>query len=361
MSRLALYLHQLWHGSKNGVADRFLLLLLTIPSLVYSSIMQLRAWCYRQGFYTTDSLPKPVISVGNITVGGTGKTPVTAWIARYLLEKGLRVAVLSRGYGGSLEGQTAVVSDGQTVFLKPDQCGDEPYLLANTVPGLAVVIGSNRYKAGLLAMERVNPDLFLLDDGFQHIRLFRNLNILLLDWGQPFGNGRVLPAGPLREPIKSCLRAELLVYTRCTTEHKTVRQPETSLPVCHAGYRLTTFRLLDSGQELQVSQLSQERILAVAGIARPDSFFAGLGELGLQPCATLALPDHEPYTVETVRQIEQLVTGHGATCLVTTEKDGVKLESWLDSLGAAAVVATLALDFYEEQLLRNELDKVLSK
>lgn len=361
MSRLALYLHQLWHGRKTGLADRFLLLLLTIPSLVYGSVMQLRAWGYRQGLYKTEMLPKPVISVGNITVGGTGKTPVTAWIARYLLEKGLRVTVLSRGYGGSLEGQTAVVSDGQTIFLKPDQCGDEPYLIASTVPGLAVVIGSNRYKAGLLALERVNPDLFLLDDGFQHLRLFRNLNIVLMDYGQPFGNGRVLPAGPLREPIRACLRSDLLVYTRCTAEHKTVRQLETSSPVCHASYRLTTFRLLDSGQELSLSQLGNERILAVAGIARPDSFFAGLGELGLQPCATLALPDHEPYTMETVRQIDQLMTGHGATCLVTTEKDGVKLESWLGSLGASAVVATLALDFYEEQLLRTELDKVLLK
>ena len=156
-----------------------------------------------------------MISVGNITVGGTGKTPATAFIARLLIGRGLKVAVLSRGYGGSMEGETAIVADGRTILLDAGQCGDEPYLLAATVPGLMVVMGADRYSAGMLAMERLSPDIFLLDDGFQHLRLRRDLDILLVDWARPFGNGRTLPAGLLREPLSAVQRADLVVYTRC--------------------------------------------------------------------------------------------------------------------------------------------------
>ena len=155
-----------------------------------------------------------MVSIGNITVGGTGKTPVTAYIARFLLAQGYRVAVLSRGYGGSLEGQTCVVSDGLTIMLSAVECGDEPYLLASTVPGLMVVIGTDRYAAGQLAIEQLAPDIFLLDDGFQHLRLHRDLNILLQDFSRPFGNGLTLPAGILREPSSAASRADLVIFTR---------------------------------------------------------------------------------------------------------------------------------------------------
>jgi tetraacyldisaccharide 4'-kinase len=144
---------------------------------------------YRIGILETRKLPRLVISIGNIAVGGTGKTPVTAHLARLIMAQGLKVAVLSRGYGGTLEGQTAIVSDGREITLSADQCGDEPFLLAKSVPGLAVVIGSDRYAAGQLALKGFDTDIFLLDDGFQHLRLHRDLNILLLDCSRPFGNG----------------------------------------------------------------------------------------------------------------------------------------------------------------------------
>ncbi len=199
--------HTYWRGlasgSRTGLIDNLVLLLLTPFAWLYSLALRLRALLYRSGILKTHRLPRPVISIGNITVGGTGKTPVTAYIARFLLAQGYRVAVLSRGYGGSLEGQTCVVSDGATIMLSARECGDEPYLLASTVPGLMVVIGTDRYAAGQLAMQQLSPDIFLLDDGFQHLRLHRDLNILLLDFSRPFGNGLTLPAGILREPLSA--------------------------------------------------------------------------------------------------------------------------------------------------------------
>lgn len=200
--------HAYWRGlasgSRTGRVDTLVLLFLTPWALLYSLAQRLRAELYRSGIVKTHRLPRPVVSIGNITVGGTGKTPVTAYIARFLMAQGYRVAVLSRGYGGSLEGQTCVVSDGATIMLSARECGDEPYLLASTVPGLMVVIGTDRYTAGQVAMQQLSPDIFLLDDGFQHLRLHRDLNILLLDYSRPFGNGWTLPAGILRSLQPQC-------------------------------------------------------------------------------------------------------------------------------------------------------------
>jgi len=271
MSRVILYLQGLWRGRHGGLFDRLALALLAIPAAIFATLMSLRTWAYARGLFTVHRLSRPVISIGNITAGGTGKTPVTAWIARHLLEQGLRVAVLSRGYGGSLEGETAIVSDGRNLLLGPDQCGDEPYLLASTIPGVMVVIGSDRYRAGLLAMERLAPDCFLLDDGFQHLRLYRDLNILLMDCSNPLGNGRVLPAGPLREVPAARQRADLLIFTRCQQG----QQPDTmrgQQPQCRAGYRLASFSLLENGNALQLAQMRDARIVACAGIADPGSF-----------------------------------------------------------------------------------------
>ncbi|MFZ3207577.1 MAG: tetraacyldisaccharide 4'-kinase, partial [Geobacteraceae bacterium] len=182
-------------------------------SLVYANIMRLRALVYRHGALRVNRLPRPVIAVGNLTVGGTGKTPMVALLCRDLLERGKRVTVLSRGYGGKAGKEPRIVSDGRTLFLSPAEAGDEPYMLAVTMPGLAVVIGSDRYRAGLFALEHLAPDIFIMDDGFQHLRLWRDLNILLVDSRSPFGNGLTLPAGLLREPVGAMKRADLVVLT----------------------------------------------------------------------------------------------------------------------------------------------------
>lgn len=351
MSRLSHYLQDLWQERHSGFKDRLVIAFLAIPAAIYGIVMRLRVLGYATGVFKVCRLPRPVISVGNITVGGTGKTPVTAWIARHLLAQGQRVAVLSRGYGGSLEGQVAIVADGQNILLGPDQCGDEPYLLASTIPGLMVVIGSDRFRAGLLAMEQLNPDLFLLDDGFQHLRLHRDLNLLLMDCTNPLGNGRMLPAGPLREPVAARKRSDLLIFTRC----REGKQPSIDmghLPHCRASYCLASFRMLSSGAVLQPEQLFQGKVVACAGIADPASFFDSLRQCAIPLVATQALADHEPYGVATLEQLERLLAQTGADWLITTEKDGVKLRQstvdWLPRI----VTAQLELMFDDDGALR---------
>ena len=161
------YFKGLISGTRQGIGDRILLLFLKLASVPYAAIMRMRAVGYRSGILPSRRLPRPVISVGNITMGGTGKTPTVLFLAKILMERGKRVAVLTRGYGGTLEGGTHVVSDGSSPLLSPQEAGDEPCLLASSLPGLIVVMGADRYMAGSLAMDRFSPDIFILDDGFQ--------------------------------------------------------------------------------------------------------------------------------------------------------------------------------------------------
>ena len=235
------YFRELLDGSRRGIIDRLIFALLVIISVPYGIVIRLRALAYALVAVPSHTLPRPVISVGNLTVGGTGKTPAVAMLARHFIARGKKVAVLSRGYGGALRGREALVSDGETIFLSAVEAGDEPFLLASSVPGLAVVVGSDRYGAGLRALERLAPDIFILDDGFQHLRLRRDLNILLLDSSRPFGNERVLPAGLLREPQSAGNRADLIIYTRSSEGGEPDHFP--GKPACRAFHHLAGITL----------------------------------------------------------------------------------------------------------------------
>lgn len=323
MAKPERYFRELWDGKRQGPAGRLLLFLLTLLAFPYELAVRLRARAYGAGLLRSRRLPRPVISVGNLTVGGTGKTPAVAMLARHFISKGKRVAVLSRGYGGTLSGTGGIVSDGTAMRLTPEEAGDEPYLLAATVPGLAVVVGADRYRAGLLAMERLAPDIFILDDGFQHLRLARDLNILLLDSSRPFGNGRTLPAGILREPRPAAERADLIIYTRCSGEEGTAHFPEK--PACRAFHHLAGVTPLDGGEASPFARLKGMHGVAFAGIADPSSFFRDLEEEGLTLAATLAFPDHCRYGAGEIDEILGAAASCGADYLITTEKDGVKL------------------------------------
>lgn len=356
MNRLERYLTNLWYQEQLQPADRVMLALLWLPSVLYGLVLKLRAWVYAAGLFGTHRLPRPVISIGNITVGGTGKTPITAHIARKLIAQGLKVCVISRGYGGSLEGSVALVSDGVTIFEKPEASGDEPYLLASTVPGLCVVIGSNRYQAGLLAMDLLQPDIFLLDDGFQHLRLHRDLNILLLDARMPRGNGHILPAGPLREPWGATQRAQLQIFTRSSGS---MAQQTDTIPSCYARYLLTSFQQVNSGETIPLAVLQQQNILAIAGIAKPESFFQGLQDIGITPAGTLALGDHQAYDQATVAAISQVAAESGASWVVTTEKDAVKLAQTALFRQFTLIAAHLELDFQHEEHLNEGIKRIV--
>ena len=297
--------------------------------------------------------------MGNITVGGTGKTPVTAFIARFLIGRGVRVAVLSRGYGGSMEGQTAIVSDGRTIRLDAGQCGDEPYLLAATVPGLMVVMGADRHSAGMLAMEQLSPDIFLLDDGFQHLRLRRDLDILLVDCARPFGNGWTLPAGVLREPKSAAERAGLVMYTRCPQGYSP--PPLWGKPTCAARHRLGDAVPLAGGKAVSFHSLRGRKILAFAGIGEPEPFFGELRALGLDVVRTVPLPDHAAYTPSQLAGLTAAFRACGADCAVTTEKDGVKLRGLAPEFGDRVMLARLELLMDDPTILTDLLSNLLQK
>lgn len=350
------YFHSLVSGERKGLTDRLVLAFLTALSVPYGIVVRLRALAYARGLLGVRRLNRPVISVGNITVGGTGKTPMTALLARLLMARGKRVAVISRGYGGSLEGHTRIVCDGQTIFLSAAEAGDEPVHLATAVPGLMTVIGTDRYAAGLLAQEELNPDVFILDDGFQHLRLHRDLNILLMDCRAPFGNGHMLPAGLLREPESALKRADLVVYTRCHG----VGTPAVhgAIPSCGAGHALAGVELLPDGVRQEFAVLHGRKGIAFAGIADPGAFFSSLGEQGLDLVATVSLGDHCSYGEPEIARLVDKCRTFGADYLITTGKDAVKLGAVLERLGNV-YAAVLEMRIADPACLEKALDIVL--
>lgn len=355
-SREEKYIREVWEGKRYGLPDRILVFFLIPFSCVYSFVMRVREILYRNGVLRSHALPKPVISVGNVTVGGTGKTPMTILLARFLMDRGKKVAVLSRGYRGSGAGKVRIVSDGTAILLSPEDAGDEPFLIARSVPGLIVVTGADRYRAGLETCERFQPDILLLDDGYQHLRLRRNLDILLLDCRKPFGNGRSLPAGLLREPRSAARRADLVVYTRCRDAALPPSFP--GVPVCRSCHCLRGVAPLGGGPPAPFSTLQGLRGVAFAGIADPDSFFDALKEQGLELAATVPFPDHCRYDRGEIDALREVQKKTGSEYLITTEKDAVKLAPFPD-IAEYVRAAVLEVVLEDPLLLEREVEKLL--
>lgn len=284
---------------------------------------------YEKGWLAGRRLPAPVVSIGNLVVGGTGKTPLTAWLASRYQAAGCRVVILSRGYGGQAAG-IQVVSDGRRLLRRPPQAGDEACLLAGKLPGIPVVTGGDRHRAGLRAWEAFHPDLFLLDDGFQHHSLHRDLDVVLLDASRPFGNGRLLPRGPLREPVATLQRPLILVLTRYDDRRhrRTWVDLQAAFPravVVRAAFSQTVALRFPGGRRLSLLALSQARLAAVAGLARPEVFAVSLRELGLHLCHFFVFPDHHAFSSREAAALTAAAARQGATGLITTEKDWLRL------------------------------------
>lgn len=303
---------------------------LALASLGYGAAARLRNAAYTHGVLPVHRLPCRVLCVGNLTVGGTGKTPAVMTLARRLVEAGSKVAVLLRGYGGT-EGAVRVVSDGRQVLLDWRRAGDEAILLAQRLPGVPVVIGGDRVAAGRLLLGKFGPDTILLDDGFQHRRLHRDLDLVLLDATDPFGGDRLLPRGRLREPIASLRRAHAVLVTRTDQvedQEALRRRLEISAPgiplawTIHNASRVTD---LCSGREQPPASLRGTTVFAVSGIANPESFEWTLRRLGATVAGGLAFSDHHPFTRDDRTRMLREARRAGATCIVTTEKDAVRL------------------------------------
>jgi len=352
------YFRQLVTAERKRTVDRLLLWLLKFCALPYATVMRLRALFYKFNILTVKRLPLPVISVGNITTGGTGKTPTVLLIASELIKRGKRVVVLTRGYGGSLEGETRIVCDGKKLLLSSVEAGDEPCLLASSLPGLMVVMGSDRYRAGCLAVKELSPDCFLLDDGFQHQRLARDLDILLLDCTAPFSNGWTLPAGFLREPVNAVKRADLVIMTRCLSGvGQTVFLP-VQIPVCYSSHTLKGFTPLSGGDVFPLSQLKGKRVAAFCGIADPIAFFNSVESSGVSLVSTLAFPDHAVYGTREMEAVGRLKQQFKADCLLTTAKDAVKLKQFSAIMGDCFIVK-LELTLHDSVPLMAALDKII--
>ncbi len=304
-------------------------------SHVYGAGVALRLALYERGVFGVRHAARPVVSVGNIASGGTGKTPFVRWLAGELLRRGRHPSILTRGYGRTSHG-TVVVSDGRGTLATVAASGDEPALLARALPSVPIVADARRALAASRAETLEAPvDVHLLDDGFSHVGLAREVDIVLLDATAPDAGGALLPAGLLREPLASLARADLIVVTKTeqadpAASLELARRYAPGIPVFHARTVLLGIRDRE-GRSVDPADLPAGTTVAVAGIARPGSFRATLDAAGVLPAEFLAFRDHEPYGPTTVGRIERTLEETGATAVVTTEKDAVKLDT---SLGA---------------------------
>jgi tetraacyldisaccharide 4'-kinase len=278
-----------------------------------------------------------VVSIGNLHWGGTGKTPVVAALARHLRDRGRHVAILSRGYRGRGRG-VRLVSAGAGPLLGPLVAGDEPVLLAGELAGVAVLVGPDRHEAGRHALERLDPppDIFLLDDGFSHLRLARDLDLLALPVDDPWGGGRLFPSGRLREPLAAAARADAVVLTGLTGDPAGMGTAVAASLRTHGftgpGFGCVARALPPrwyGGPRTEHGLAPGARVVAVAAIARPARFLCALADHPLTVVGTLLYPDHHPYPDATLKEIEAAVRRSGADGVLATSKDRVKLSGRL--------------------------------
>ncbi len=324
-------------GYPNGImkisASEITFVLLFWPfSLLYFFIYQLRRMGYRMGLFRTHKSRLPVICVGNLTTGGTGKSPFCMMLAGELSAAGFKPAILSRGYRRSAGKGSKIlaVSDWEKLLSGPAQSGDEPFLMARKLLGRAIVIvGKRRDRASELA-ETAGADVIIMDDGFQHWRMARDLDIVLLDGKRPLGNGWLLPAGRLREPVSALKRAGVIIATRCGDG--TGCQPIERMgkayrliqPVFYCGHRVVKLKSLDDQSANQTIKLTADsKLLLFSGIARPDSFRNSVKELGYEISDHIVFGDHHSYDRADLERIAR--AAGGCEAVITTQKDAVKL------------------------------------
>jgi tetraacyldisaccharide 4'-kinase len=341
------YFLEVMSGRRRRWFDLALVNLLFLASRFYRMAVQFRVWMYDKRVIRNHALGCLVVSIGNLTCGGTGKTPVVEVFARTLSENGRKVAILSRGYRskkrtfreklahfftkGKIESPPKVVSDGKDLLLNSEYAGDEPYMLASNLPEVAVVVDKDRVKSGIYAINNFQSDVIILDDGFQYLMLKPHINIVLVDSTDPFGNGHVLPRGVLREPIKNIRRADYIFLTKSDGSHKLdhlkrfirrhTRRAEI-IECCHKPQNLVTLE----GKEIHpLSKLKGAKVAALSAIARPESFEKFLEDFGAELVLKDHFADHHRYTQQEIIDFVNQAKAAGAEMIMTTEKDAVRI------------------------------------
>ena len=311
-----------------------------------------RNFFYNLGFFVSRKLPCKVVSIGNLSVGGTGKTPFVLFLANTLKAKGLNVVVLSRGYKRKSAG-TLVISDGNAVQSDLENSGDEPFMLANKLKGIPVVVDENRYRGGQLICNEYNPDVILMDDAFQHRRVFRNVDIVLINSNHR--RPKLLPYGLLREPLRNIKRADAVIFTKAN-----LTPPDNKLINSVSKYCTFTMQseLLPKAQLIGLDGSTQPvnnisgPVVAVSGVGDPDSFEVILEEAGLDYVHHFRHDDHADYTATDLEVIREVFLSAEAEAIITTEKDLVKLEP-LNALPLFALPVNVSLNTEGEKSLLN--------
>ena len=319
-------------GQVEGPLDRLALSGLWVLSVAYGAALEAHLTAYRLHLARRLRLPALVVSIGNITVGGAGKTTTAMAVARWLSDRGKRVAVLSRGYRGSGETGAVVVSEGFGPLVSAEVAGDEAYLMARTLPGVSVLVGRDRRTTGRLALQRPGADVLVLDDGFQYQRLVKDIEIALVDALAPFGYDFLVPRGALREPPRSLARADAVWITHSDlvreSDLRALRaRIEGHAPyarLCQARHAPVRLRGLADGSALPVETARGRRVLALSSIGNPVAFERTLEQLGSVLVGHARFPDHHPYRAAEIRELLAARAG-GAEMIVTTDKDAVRL------------------------------------
>ena len=355
MNRLLLLHKNLTTHPPQTIYEHLLIGGLKPLSFLYGAVVRLRVLLYRSGLKKSYRAHVPVISVGNLTTGGTGKTPMVDYLAKQLIGKGIKCAVVSRGYGGGYAARVArIAGEDGDIKMTPSECGDEPFLLARRNPEVAVYVSRKR-KQGVSRAERDGAQVVILDDGFQHLAVARDLNLLLIDADRPFGNGYVLPAGTLREPIEAIRRSDLVILTRVTQDADFALPID--LPTLRSRHQLSSILRDQAGNQLDLGDVTDQRCLAFAGIAKPETFFSALRRAGLQNVTEFPLEDHQEYSEDLLKRLRKACHNHDL--MITTEKDAVKLSTANFPLPCYSVGVDLV--FEETECLDNLINQTVEK
>jgi tetraacyldisaccharide 4'-kinase len=317
----------IWNNDRQSVLLYPLIFFLALSARIYRWFVNLRNRLYDLKILKQEKLPCKVISVGNITVGGTGKTPTVIMIAKLLKTHGYRPAVLSRGYGGESKNPVNIVSDGRRLLMGYTAAGDEPVMIAKSIEGVPVLTGPKRILTGKTAIKKMGVNVLVLDDAFQHRNIFRDIDIVLLNEAKPFGNGQFLPRGPLREPPDALKRADIVILTGDNNALSQDVPPEvSSLPVVFKGcYKPTAILQGGTNRFYPPDYLADKKFFAFAGIGSPDVFQKTLASLGGNLIGFISFPDHYRYADRDMDAIQKKFVQSGADIMITTQKDHIKL------------------------------------
>jgi len=335
MNSLIYYLYKIITNKNTGFIATCIKCALYPLSWLYFWGIEFYEILFRIGLIKTKELPCQVVSIGNIVVGGTGKTPAAIEIAKILINTGRKPAILLRGYRSQIDSDWAVVSNGEKILISSEQAGDEAYMVAKELPGIPVLIGKKRYRTGYEAIKQYGVDVVILDDGFQHRELKRDIDIVVIDAKQPFGTGRLLPAGTMREPVKALSRADLVMLTRVNQGvnlpelRKRIRQYAPDAKIIETLHQPECLFLIGKHEPIPIEFLEGKKVLAVCGIGNPESFSNTLLSLGVSKIELLPFKDHHRYSKDDIKRIFRKKRKSDSEIIVTTKKDEQKLLAFL--------------------------------